>query len=75
MSGRVFLCGTPDRCEKHNRALHGYPCHACMEDFAEANPRTVEAIRNFAGGRGSVAAINRAKAIDKASAPNPKETP
>jgi hypothetical protein len=67
MGGRTFICGTPDRCEKHGYELHGYPCHDCHLEWERAYPRTAAAITEFAGGRGSVAKIRRAEKADQAA--------
>jgi len=67
MTGRVFICERPDRCVKHDRALHGYPCDACMDEWRQANPRTAAAIAKFAAGGSSVAKYKAAQKADAAS--------
>lgn len=67
MSGNLFICGMPDRCVKHDRPLHGYPCYACQTEWEQANPRTVAAITAFANGKGSVARYRAAQKADMES--------
>lgn len=67
MAGATFICGVDDRCERHGYDLHGYPCHACHQEWEEANPRTVAAIAEFAAGRGSVAKIRAAEKTDEST--------
>lgn len=67
MSGQTFLCSTPDRCEKHGKELHGYPCWDCQQEWRKANPRTAGAITKFAARRGSARAVQVARAADQAA--------
>jgi hypothetical protein len=36
----THICGVGPRCERHERALHGYPCHACAEEHWRRYPKT-----------------------------------
>lgn len=65
MSSAVYICGVADRCDKHNRVLHDYPCNLCHEQWQARHPNTVEAIARFAAGKGSLAAIRKAKEQDQ----------
>lgn len=39
------ICGTASRCDRHNIALHGYPCYACHQEWVRRSPRVVTLIR------------------------------
>lgn len=67
MSGATFICETPDRCDKHQGKLHGYPCHECQCEWEATHPRTVKAIAALTGGRGSVQAVQAAAKADAAA--------
>ena len=61
------VCGAPEpcigRCEKHDRALHGYPCAPCEHEWEAAHPHTAAAIAKIAAGKGAnLAAARRADA-------------
>ena len=66
------ICGAPEPCEftcgKHDRILHGWPCGDCQREWEEANPNTAAAISAFAAGKGSTAAIARARRLDAGGA-------
>ncbi len=67
MTGAVYICEFPDRCEKHNRDLHGYPCHPCGQEWEAAHPLTVAAIGMVADPKVSYTAAMKAyKAAKKA---------
>lgn len=51
-SSTTYICGTGTRCERHERALHGYPCHACAEEHWRRYPRTRALIHQQASGEG-----------------------
>jgi len=50
----TIICGTAGRCDRHERALYGYPCHACAEEYWRRYPRTRELIHRQASGEGPV---------------------
>jgi hypothetical protein len=64
----MCVCGADrpcnDLCEKHDRVRHGYPCGDCDREWQEANPKTAAAGAKFAAGKGTLAAIERAKTED-----------
>jgi hypothetical protein len=67
------VCGADSpcegRCEKHGRALHGYPCIVCERDWEAAHPKTAAAISAFAAGKGSAARVAAARKADPACTP------
>lgn len=61
------VCGVGTRCERHDRALHGYPCWACQEEWARRSPRVVALIARQASGKGATvtpAQITKARKTD-----------
>lgn len=44
----THICDWSGKCERHERALHGYPCHACAEEHWRRFPRTRALIHTLA---------------------------
>jgi hypothetical protein len=66
VSGTVYLCGgDAEECPRHGRFL--YFCSPCHDEWKAANPLTTAAIGEYARGKGTVAAVNAAKAKDRAA--------
>lgn len=38
MGRQTFICTREPRCERHDRDLHGYPCHACDQEYWRRHP-------------------------------------
>jgi hypothetical protein len=74
------VSGTGSRCERHHNDLHGYPCHACQEEWAYRSPKVRALIARQASGKGAVitpAQITQARkadAADRATYDGPHDT-
>jgi hypothetical protein len=64
----TVICGTGSRCERHDRALHGYPCYACQQEWARRSPRVCAQIARQASGKGAVVTPAQVTAARKADA-------
>lgn len=62
------ICGTESRCDRHDNALHGYPCGACQQEWERRSPRVRAQIARQASGKGAVVTPAQVTAARKADA-------
>ena len=63
MTGAIYICTTDDSCPRHGRYI--YYCFECQGEWEDANPRRVQAISDFASGKGSRGAVDAARKVDR----------
>ena len=62
------VCGSTGRCDRHDIALHGYPCYACQLEWERRSPRVRALIGRQASGKGATVTPAQVTAARKADA-------